>query len=41
MKEKELPSEYYKAETLGLKGDCTKYEKACNLNVLGLFSTII
>ncbi|CAG9808933.1 unnamed protein product [Chironomus riparius] len=41
VKEKELPLEYYKAEILGLKGDCTKYEKACNLNVLGLFSTII
>lgn len=41
MVEKELPSEYYKAEQLGNKGDCKKYEKYCNLNLLSLFSTII
>lgn len=37
----DLPAEFDKAETSGSKGDCTKYEKQCNVNVLNVFSKIL
>lgn len=37
----DLPPEFDKAEKSGLRGDCAKYEKQCNVNVLNVFSKII
>jgi hypothetical protein len=39
--DEELPPEFMKAERLGQNGNCRKYEKKCNVNILNVISKII
>ncbi|CAG9808934.1 unnamed protein product [Chironomus riparius] len=40
-KDENLPSEYNKAEELGLKKDCTKYKRKCDFSLLDALSSFV